>query len=522
MKNFGTRFTRDAPGMGKGIILAVAVLISLLSAGLFAISWAATLPDSASADFPEAASPPGVPATHADLEMSVGPCARENDDGTTWRPPDGGATDHASFPPVTADFQRRVLRFYLPSSTNGRALLLTGGDDAQPARIWDAETGGAIAKLENSRGFWRGDRLGPRIANFGPVATFSGNGSRVLLVSDSGETAVWDTASGHLVATLRVPGMAIAEALLNDDGTRAALAGLVGTDHRDRYDLVSWSVASGGQYRPVASDVAAMMSDDTGTRFLLEEWSSPGRFHVWSTSIDGPEPSITISNAIPSRTSLMFRGDRPLVALLREEGQKTATVDLWDMAKQDSHVTIPAGGAKDATLVPGGRYLVTSTTNTDGVERKTVWNTVSGNEVSSFDANRAPLYAIGRPAEFYSADGALYGTIDLSDHVRAWDLATGQPVRSWTGRDHWVDFATMSPDRGLLATWTGNQTGEIRETGSGTPSARMTELAGAVRSASFSGDGRRLVAANDGGNVMVWEASTGRVLLALSAPPAPE
>lgn len=403
-------------------------------------------------------------------------------------------------------------------------MLLTGGDDANRARIWDAATGGPIAGLERSRGYWHGDRLGPRIADFGPVATFNSDGSRVLLVSDSGETAVWDTASGHLVATLRILGMAIVEASLveaslNDNGTRAALAGVVDTGRADRTDLVSWDIAIGGHYQPVAFDVAAMMSDDTGMHVLYEE---RGQFHVWSAGVDGPRPSIRISDAITLRTSLAFRGDQPLVALLREPGKTSATVDLWDLAKRDSHTTIASGGATDATLVPGGRYLVTSVTNTDGVERKTVWDTVSGNEVSSFDANRAPLYAIGRPAEFYSAYGALHGAIDLPDHVRAWDLATGQPVRSWLGRDHWLDFATESPDGKLLATWSRNEGGEIRGSGSGTPSARMSGLAGEVRSASFSGDGKRLVAADDRGNVMVWEAAAGRVLLALSTPPGPE
>jgi WD40 repeat protein len=460
---------------------------------------------------------PGVPAIHANLEISVGPCVRANDDGVTRRPPDSDA-----FAAVTADFQRRPQLFYLPPSTNGRALLLTAGDHVKAARIWDAATGSAIAALERPPGYWNRDRQGPPLADFNWTATFSGDGSRVLMGLGSGETAVWETATGHLVGTLHVPGMAIEGASLNDNGTRAVLAHRVGQDRSARTDLVSWDVGSGGHNRPVASDVIAWVTNDTGTRFLLEQGYPHGHFRVWSESVDEPRPSITISDAIPLRVSLAFRGDQPLVAVLREEGKNDATVDLWDLMKQESHTMIAAGGATEAVLVPGGRYLVTSTTDTDGVERKTVRDIIPERKISSFDTGRAPLYRARRPELLYSADGTRYGDVDLSDHVRAWDLATGQQVASWSGCDLWLDFATVSPDGKLLATLSRSEGGEIHISGSGTPSARMSGLAGKVRSAAFSDDGRRLVAADDRGKVRVWESATGRVLLALNLPPVPE
>jgi WD40 repeat protein len=52
----------------------------------------------------------------------------------------------------------------------------------------------------------------------------------------------------------------------------------------------------------------------------------------------------------------------------------------------------------------------------------------------------------------FSPDGTLLATASEDKTARLWDVATGAPVRAFTGHDLAVEDVAFSPDGTLLAT----------------------------------------------------------------------
>ncbi len=151
----------------------------------------------------------------------------------------------------------------------------------------------------------------------------------------------------------------------------------------------------------------------------------------------------------------------PLLAAGAEDG----TVRLWDMGNDwamrtlsghDGAVVGVAFDADGSTLISAGH---------DGTVR--LWEVASGTEKQTLDTGDEPLTDIS-----LSADVSLLATVNRAGSVGAWDLATGEMIQSIGPNESTGRAVALSPDG-------------------------------------------RLVAADDGVNIQVWDVQTGRLVRTL-------
>jgi WD40 repeat protein len=111
----------------------------------------------------------------------------------------------------------------------------------------------------------------------------------------------------------------------------------------------------------------------------------------------------------------------------------------------------------------------------------------------------------------FSPDGNLLltasgrGLGDVSEAVRLWDTATGQPLGASLLPRGEVRTAAFSPDGKLLAIGTGKGEVQLWEATTGRPLARPLRHPGAVFAITFSPDGTKLVTGGYDGTARIWD-----------------
>lgn len=142
----------------------------------------------------------------------------------------------------------------------------------------------------------------------------------------------------------------------------------------------------------------------------------------------------------------------------------------------------------------------------DGTIR--VWSLPDGEPLRTVTGGEGQLNALA-----FSADGALLAAGDVGFQVRVVDLKSGE-VKTTIANPASVTHVAFSPDGTLLAVGGLSDTGAVYELPSG---RRRYELRG--RTASWSGDGRRLLVANAAGSLLLVDAKSGVVKKSISTAP---
>ena len=95
--------------------------------------------------------------------------------------------------------------------------------------------------------------------------------------------------------------------------------------------------------------------------------------------------------------------------------------------------------------------------------------------------------------------------------ARIWDAATGKPIgEPLKGHDGAVYSAAFSPDGKRIVTASGDKTARIWDAATGKPIGEpLTGHDGSVSSAAFSPDGKRIVTASEDKTARIWDAATG-------------
>jgi WD40 repeat protein len=182
-------------------------------------------------------------------------------------------------------------------------------------------------------------------------------------------------------------------------------------------------------------------------------------------------------------------------------GDIAGNVRLWDADGGNPRVV--ATGFPVVTTVsfsPDGRFVAATTA---GIDRATPG---AGNVVIIDVQEGVPVasIAVGSSQALsgaYSADGKTFFTGDVDGNVRAWDLATGSPITSWTDSGP-VESVAVSPRAPLVVS--GDLNGEVTVRDSRTGVERSTWSEGTlVTSVGVSADGGRLATGNDRGRVTI-------------------
>jgi len=274
-------------------------------------------------------------------------------------------------------------------------------------QVWDAATPPQIHEL----GGWNDSTKLCRLSPNGDVA-FTGDGDR--------PARIWDTATGSLIATLPVGPDLIAVAF-RADGQLLATAG------GDNVARV-WSCNSGelvatlAGHAGVVTSVAFSSTDDA----------------IYTASLDGTARSWRVSGREPAPpTGSIFDGHTGPVqhVAVSPDGSRIVTASgdrsgrVWS-AKTGQPICPLLGhteGLTFATFSGDGRLVATTTgtwNNSEGDMSTRVWDATTGIPVHTLTCGDGAFRA-----EF-SPDGAMLLTESHKEVVRAWSVASGQPLPS--------------------------------------------------------------------------------------------
>jgi WD40 repeat protein len=110
----------------------------------------------------------------------------------------------------------------------------------------------------------------------------------------------------------------------------------------------------------------------------------------------------------------------------------------------------------------------------------------------------------------FSPDGTLLATAGYTGAVTLWDVAAGEPVRTFEGHEGRVWAVSFSRDATLLASAGDDHTVRLWSTAGGDP--RVLHGHGApVRSVAVSPDGRRVASGDEDHELHVWDVAGGRL-----------
>ena len=222
-------------------------------------------------------------------------------------------------------------------SPDGR-LLVTGSWD-RSAKIWDAETGKALRKLE---GVHQG---------FINSVEFSPNGTTILTASDDGTARLWEVQTGNpLEPVLRGHQSRIRQARFSHDGNRVLTVANDKTariwDARTGKSLITlvgheWAVLS-GEFSRDGKNVITGSKDNTAM--------------IWN--VDSGQPLLKLSGHTDSITAVAFSPDgrRALT------GSQDNVAKLWDASTGKEILTL-SGHREELTSVsfsPDGLIALTS------------------------------------------------------------------------------------------------------------------------------------------------------------------
>jgi WD40 repeat protein/tRNA A-37 threonylcarbamoyl transferase component Bud32/tetratricopeptide (TPR) repeat protein len=210
------------------------------------------------------------------------------------------------------------------------------------------------------------------------------------------------------------------------------------------------------------------------------------------------------------------RSGQPLTEFLRHEGpvyqaefspegERVVTAEakkvrIWDARSGQRLIELPEASAH---FSPDGQRLVTC--STDGTAAR-VWDARTGQPLAE------PIRpAAGAWSANFSPDGQRVLTRSGKNDAQVWDARTGQPLSAIPRQDALVRSVEFSPDGERLVTISDANVAMVWDAHTGAPLLEPVRHEGPIFAARFSSDGQRLMT-TAGGTAAVWDVRAGQPL----------
>jgi len=384
--------------------------------------------------------------------------------------------ERALFAGKHANRERAVLKGHVGGvdgvvwSSDGQRLLTRSETDFT-ARVWNAETGAALAVLKG---------------HGGPIysAAWSPDEQRIVTASSDRRASIWDAKTGKRLMALWHQDKVIS-ADWSPDGRRVVT---ISEATRGRYTkLRLWDAESG--------DELALIEGDWD-RVRSTAWNSDG-LRAITSSRESTEKPAQVRDVESGAALAVLEGQLGSleIAAWGPTGRRLVTAAYFDKAARVWDTETGAalavlkghvGRVTNAAWSPDGRHIVTTAERDETVR---VWNAETG-------AALAVLREQGRgvTSAAWSPDGRRIITTLSDNTARVWDVETGAEIAMLIGHDGKVNRAAWSPDGRRIVTASGDTTARVWDASSdariGVPGGRQVNW---VRRAAWSPDGPRIV-----------------------------
>lgn len=363
--------------------------------------------------------------------------------------------------------------------------IVTASSDGT-ARIWDARTGASVAELAGHS---------DSVLN----AEFSPNGQQVVTGSDDYTARVWDAATGALVTELAGHSGSVVAAHFSPDGKQVVTASRDGTAR-------VWNAGTGALVAELAGHSGSLRSahfSPDGRQVLTAGDDKTAR--VWDVKIG------LVATELPGSISrASFSPSGRYVASIGDDG----SARVWDVARVTvvRRLSIENALVTGAAFSPDERQVVTA--GNDG--SAWIWDITSDTPIAKLEGYGSPLLSAT-----FSSDGRQVLTLSEDTTARVWDARTGQESEllrsytyealgtSWNPKSQQVLTINRDPNTKYYSVWLWSPE---------KPSSPLLLRgdAQAIKSATYSLDGKHLVTAGEDAKARVWDTATGAVTAELS------
>jgi WD40 repeat protein/serine/threonine protein kinase/tetratricopeptide (TPR) repeat protein len=431
--------------------------------------------------------------------------------------------------PVSPALQHRSPPVCLAFSSSGKRLMTgtprAGERNLAWAQVWDVESGTTIGPpLEHKSDVrmgvfspddnrlvtaarpgvtvWEcetGKPVFPPILQAENMVAYSPDGQRLAVVMGSNAAQVWNAESGVAVSPLLQHAGTISSLAFSRDGSRVITAS------HDRSARV-WDAATGYPLSPpLRHDGPVYSADLAADQRRIVTAGEDGIVQVWDSET-GERAAPPLQHGGVARRALFAADSRRVIA-----GGDEGVFRIWDLATIAPLATLEHGKfIAWATFSPDGKRIATA--SHDGTAR--IWDAEFGMPLTPpLRTSKAVRYAT------FTADGRhLIAREHYFDPMGqgsswAWD-SKGEPAELKDVTSHANPRFTPDGKRRLdLVKTSSKSTGQataVQLVNADTQEVLLPPLehGGAVRFATFSPDGRRLVTAGIGG-VRIWNSETG-------------
>jgi WD40 repeat protein len=323
-------------------------------------------------------------------------------------------------------------------------------------------------------------------------AEFSPNGKQIVTASRDGTARIWDAATGQSLAAILGHSADVRGARFSPDGEKVVTCS-------DDMTARVWDAHSGQALSPPMRHGArvktAAFSPDNK---LMVTASDDGTAGVWEVGTGKPAfPPLKHDGAV---TAAQFSPSGHLILTASQDG----TARLWD-----AHTGLPAylfrhsGPVNAAQFSVDGQQIATASTDDTG----RVWDVQTGEPLSPPLVHQHDVYFIQ-----FSPDGRRVATASLDRTARIWDARTGRTLGQPMLHDAQLSSVQFSPDGLRVVTASEDSTARVWDALTGEPISETMRHESKLFSAVFSPDGQSVVTASEDSTARVWDARPGRAL----------